>query len=505
MAHGTVYYANPRTGEQRKAPTGFSWTNLFFGFFVPLLRSDWKWALIQFFAALFTAGLCWLVFPFIYNGLYASDLLKNGYRVAGNQSSNANQAPLPPPPPLQPTQPIGNSVEQSINCIACGQVNFPESQFCNKCGSNLKAVASPDSARNLPKIVLIACVAIGLLSAGVLFTYKYRREQSAAKSTADKEQPSIKAEISAPATQESSQNKQSPAYVWEAVSQTDRLSGRKSTYLELASSDTVMDGSTALRPVMEVNCDRTYAPRVTVMTKFVLADHWEHGEPTPTTLVAWRFDDGSVEYGRWRNNGEADGKMWYDNDEFISKMQRSQSLLIRFRPHDRGSADVEFRVAGFSKFFEADCGFPVVSKAASTGQEQSSKATEEGTPAGGRWRFGSRDGKSLWYLPADEHEVSALYIGCSKEQSDFFMRFQNVPDAGDGGKVVLSISLNGAAAKPQAVRIESGYLYPDEHLIDRLLKADEVKIGYEAASLNRRLTFHPSGLNMANIMSACGK
>ena len=29
------------------APVGYSWTNLFFGFFVPLFRGDWKWAVLD--------------------------------------------------------------------------------------------------------------------------------------------------------------------------------------------------------------------------------------------------------------------------------------------------------------------------------------------------------------------------------------------------------------------------------------------------------------------------
>lgn len=36
-----VNMVNETTGETEKAYTGFSWTALFFGFFVPMFRSDW--------------------------------------------------------------------------------------------------------------------------------------------------------------------------------------------------------------------------------------------------------------------------------------------------------------------------------------------------------------------------------------------------------------------------------------------------------------------------------
>jgi hypothetical protein len=87
-----ILFENPRTGQHREAPVGFSGTNLLFGFFVPLFRSDWKWAVIQFFAALFTGGLCWLVFPFIYNGLFIKDLEASGFRRAPNLAAPADAA-----------------------------------------------------------------------------------------------------------------------------------------------------------------------------------------------------------------------------------------------------------------------------------------------------------------------------------------------------------------------------------------------------------------------------
>lgn len=65
---------------------GFSWTTFFFGFFVPLVRGDWKWFLIMVIAGIITAGLANLVFCFIYNKIYINDLLEKGFKPADNQT-----------------------------------------------------------------------------------------------------------------------------------------------------------------------------------------------------------------------------------------------------------------------------------------------------------------------------------------------------------------------------------------------------------------------------------
>ena len=94
-------------GHRKKGFLGFSWTSFFFGFFVPLIRGDFKWFLIfispylviviltlfslttrtynedivTVFAifSLILRLLTSLVFPFIYNSFYTKDLLKRGY------------------------------------------------------------------------------------------------------------------------------------------------------------------------------------------------------------------------------------------------------------------------------------------------------------------------------------------------------------------------------------------------------------------------------------------
>lgn len=68
-------------GVTKTVKVGFSWTMLFFGIFVPLVRGDWKYGLISIVLAPITFGISWLVFPFIYNNLYINDLKNKGYQV----------------------------------------------------------------------------------------------------------------------------------------------------------------------------------------------------------------------------------------------------------------------------------------------------------------------------------------------------------------------------------------------------------------------------------------
>lgn len=68
-----------QTGAIKTAPTGFSWTMLFFGCFVPLFRGDFKWFLISLIAGFVTFGISWLVMPFIYNKRYIANLLEMGF------------------------------------------------------------------------------------------------------------------------------------------------------------------------------------------------------------------------------------------------------------------------------------------------------------------------------------------------------------------------------------------------------------------------------------------
>ncbi len=49
-----------------------------FGFFPPLIRSDWKWGLIMVILGVLTFGLSGVVFSFLYNKLYVKELVPLG-------------------------------------------------------------------------------------------------------------------------------------------------------------------------------------------------------------------------------------------------------------------------------------------------------------------------------------------------------------------------------------------------------------------------------------------
>ncbi|WP_104711381.1 hypothetical protein [Helicobacter felis] len=89
---GKVVLRN-EAGESRVCKVGFSWTTLFFGFFVPLFRKDWKWFGIFLAVGIIVgvmagesspglAALSWIfqiVMAFIYNKIYINGLLSKGY------------------------------------------------------------------------------------------------------------------------------------------------------------------------------------------------------------------------------------------------------------------------------------------------------------------------------------------------------------------------------------------------------------------------------------------
>jgi hypothetical protein len=87
MAHGTVELVNPNTNEIKFAPVGYSWTILFWGFFPPLFRQDWKFGAIIAGVLIGTGliGLAFIpliLFSFIYNDkMHLKGLLENGWKI----------------------------------------------------------------------------------------------------------------------------------------------------------------------------------------------------------------------------------------------------------------------------------------------------------------------------------------------------------------------------------------------------------------------------------------
>lgn len=83
-----VYMKN-QVGVTKQVKLGFSWTMLFFGFFVPLFRGDLKWTLLSVVLSIVTGGLAWFVLPFIYNKSYIKGLLYAGWLPADDHSRSA--------------------------------------------------------------------------------------------------------------------------------------------------------------------------------------------------------------------------------------------------------------------------------------------------------------------------------------------------------------------------------------------------------------------------------
>ena len=74
-----VQLIHPQSGLMKTGYYGFSWTYLFFGWFVPLIRGELTIALLHLVITIVTFGLWQFIIAFLYNKQYMTRMLEKGY------------------------------------------------------------------------------------------------------------------------------------------------------------------------------------------------------------------------------------------------------------------------------------------------------------------------------------------------------------------------------------------------------------------------------------------
>ncbi|MBX9976956.1 MAG: hypothetical protein K2X98_01735 [Alphaproteobacteria bacterium] len=85
----SVIIQHPVNGLTRKGYFGFSWTYLFFGWWVPLIRGELGIAALHFLFTALTLGLWQLIVAFLYNKQYMTRMLEKGYVLKDSESTMA--------------------------------------------------------------------------------------------------------------------------------------------------------------------------------------------------------------------------------------------------------------------------------------------------------------------------------------------------------------------------------------------------------------------------------
>ena len=67
---------------------GYSWTDFFFGFFVPIFRGEISIGIFHLIFSIVTFGLFQLVMPFLYNKQASVRLLLNGWELNDTEENN---------------------------------------------------------------------------------------------------------------------------------------------------------------------------------------------------------------------------------------------------------------------------------------------------------------------------------------------------------------------------------------------------------------------------------
>jgi len=86
-----VMIIHPTSGLTRKGYYGFSWTYLFFGWWVPMFRGELGVAALHLLFTIVTFGLWQIVVAFLYNKQFMTRMLEKGY-VLGDTEEVMTQA-----------------------------------------------------------------------------------------------------------------------------------------------------------------------------------------------------------------------------------------------------------------------------------------------------------------------------------------------------------------------------------------------------------------------------
>ena len=93
MAKYIIEFENPRTGQRREGPVGYSWTTLFLGPLPLIYRGNWKLAVIVGIVGLLMLGFSNIIFSFFINNYHIRDLINDGYKPLYS-SVNLSQATI---------------------------------------------------------------------------------------------------------------------------------------------------------------------------------------------------------------------------------------------------------------------------------------------------------------------------------------------------------------------------------------------------------------------------
>ena len=85
-----IYIRHEQSGITKNGYYGFSWTYLFWGWLVPIIRGEVGIGALHLLFSIFTLGIWQIIVCFLYNKQYMTRMLTTGWVLAGSEEENRN-------------------------------------------------------------------------------------------------------------------------------------------------------------------------------------------------------------------------------------------------------------------------------------------------------------------------------------------------------------------------------------------------------------------------------